>query len=273
MKHGKKFSLILLLAALVIGVFPVSAQAANREYLIRISAGNKGTIPGCGKAPYSVTLPYGSNLPVPDAVPDDDRYYVKGIKESGKDSFMNGYYVTQDQDFIIVYGSTALDTGVPDLNALVATHGMAGMLNTIWIILCAMAFGAAMTATRMLDSIMQALLRLVRGTVSLVASTAFSGVFLNVVSADQYLSIILTATMFGDTYRNRGYESRLLSRTCEDSATVTSVLIPWNTCGMTQASVLGVSTLVYAPYCFFCYLSPIMTILAAALLPKKTLTR
>ena len=171
--------------------------------------------------------------------------------------------------FIIVYGSTDLDTGVPDLNALVATRGMAGMLNTIWIILCAMAFGAAMTATRMLDSIMQALLRLVKGTVSLVASTAFSGVFLNVVSADQYLSIILTATMFGDTYKKNGYESRLLSRTCEDSATVTSVLIPWNTCGMTQASVLGVSTLVYAPYCFFCYLSPIMTILAAAFLPKK----
>lgn len=175
--------------------------------------------------------------------------------------------------FIIVYGSTDLDTGVPDLNALVATRGMAGMLNTIWIILCAMAFGAAMTATRMLESIMQALLHLVRGTVSLVASTAFSGVFLNTVSADQYLSIILTATMFGDTYKKNGYESRLLSRTCEDSATVTSVLIPWNTCGMTQANVLGVSTLVYAPYCFFCYLSPIMTILAATLLPKKTLTR
>ena len=173
--------------------------------------------------------------------------------------------------FIIVYGSTALDTGVEDLNALVATHGMAGMLNTIWIILCAMAFGAAMTATRMLESIMRALLRLVRGTVSLVASTAFSGFFLNTICADQYLSIILTATMFGDTYRRNGYESRLLSRTCEDSVTVTSVLIPWNTCGMTQASVLGVSTLVYAPYCFFCYLSPVMTILAAMLLPKKRL--
>ena len=171
--------------------------------------------------------------------------------------------------FIIVYGSTDLDTGMPELNDLVATKGMAGMLNTIWIILCAMAFGAAMTATRMLDSIMQALLRLVRGTVSLVASTAFSGMFLNIVSADQYLSIILTATMFGDTYKKNGYESRLLSRTCEDSATVTSVLIPWNTCGMTQASVLGVSTLVYAPYCFFCYLSPIVTILVAAFLPKK----
>ena len=171
--------------------------------------------------------------------------------------------------FIIVYGSTDLDTGIPELNDLVATKGMAGMLNTIWIILCAMAFGAAMTATRMLESIMQALLRLVRGTVSLVASTAFSGMFLNIVSADQYLSIILTATMFGDTYKKNGYESCLLSRTCEDSATVTSVLIPWNTCGMTQASVLGVSTLVYAPYCFFCYLSPIVTILVAAFLPKK----
>ena len=175
--------------------------------------------------------------------------------------------------FIIVYGSTDLDTGMPELNDLVATKGMAGMLNTIWIILCAMAFGAAMTATRMLESIMQALLRLVRGTVSLVASTAFSGMFLNIVSADQYLSIILTATMFGDTYKKNGYESRLLSRTCEDSATVASVLIPWNTCGMTQASVLGVSTLVYAPYCFFCYLSPIMTILAAMFLPKKTLSK
>ena len=171
--------------------------------------------------------------------------------------------------FIIVYGSTDLDTGIPELNDLVATKGMAGMLNTIWIILCAMAFGAAMTATRMLESIMEALLRLVRGTVSLVASTAFSGMFLNIVSADQYLSIILTATMFGDTYKKNGYESCLLSRTCEDSATVTSVLIPWNTCGMTQASVLGVSTLVYAPYCFFCYLSPIVTILVAAFLPKK----
>jgi NhaC family Na+:H+ antiporter len=166
---------------------------------------------------------------------------------------------------IQVYGSTSLDTGVPELNDLVATRGMSGMLSTIWLILCATFFGAAMTVTRMIDSIMLALLRLVRGTVSMVASTAFTGIFLNIVCADQYLSIILTSTMFGDTYRKNGYEPRLLSRTCEDSATVTSVLIPWNTCGMTQSSVLGVSTLAYAPYCFFCYLSPLMTILMAAL--------
>lgn len=174
---------------------------------------------------------------------------------------------------IVVYGNTNLDTGVPELNDLVATRGMAGMLDTIWLIICAMLFGAAMTATGMLDTIMRALIRLVRGVVSLVATTAFTGVFLNVVSADQYLSIILSATMFGPTYKRYGLEPRLLSRTCEDSATVSSVLIPWNTCGMTQSHVLGVSTLVYAPYCFFCYLSPIMTVLAATLLPKKTFSK
>lgn len=166
---------------------------------------------------------------------------------------------------ILVYGSTGIDTGVEELNELVATRGMAGMMGTIWLILCATLFGAAMTVTRMVDSIMHAIIKMVRGTVSMVASTAFTGIFLNVVSADQYLSIILTSNIFQAVYKDNGYESRLLSRTCEDSATVTSVLIPWNTCGMTQSSVLGVSTLMYAPYCFFCYLSPLMTILAAAL--------
>ena len=148
---------------------------------------------------------------------------------------------------IVVYGKTNLDTGVPELNDLVATRGMAGML----------------------DTIMKALIRLVKGVVSLVATTAFTGVFLNIVSADQYLSIILSATMFGPTYKRYGLEPRLLSRTCEDSATVCSVLIPWNTCGMTQSHVLGVSTLIYAPFCFFCYLSPIMTVIASTFLKKK----
>lgn len=171
--------------------------------------------------------------------------------------------------FIVVYGKTNLDTGVPELNDLVATRGMAGMLGTIWLIICAMLFGAAMTATGMLDTIMKALLRLVRGIVSLVATTAFTGVFLNIVSADQYLSIILSATMFAPTYKRYGLEPRLLSRTCEDSATVTSVLIPWNTCGMTQSSVLGVSTLIYAPFCFFCYLSPIMTVIASTFIKNE----
>lgn len=170
---------------------------------------------------------------------------------------------------IVVYGSTSLDTGIESLNDLVATRGMSGMMGTIWLILCATFFGAAMTVTRMVDSIMEGILHMVRGVVSLVASTAFVGFFFNVVTADQYLSIILTGNMFADAYRKRGLQPRLLSRTAEDSATVTSVLIPWNTCGMTQSSVLGVATIAYLPYCFFNYLSPLMTILVAAITRKS----
>ena len=101
MKQGKKLLLVLLAVIFVIGVFPVSAQAEKRQYVVRVSAGNKGTFPG--NEMYTVTLPYDSYLTVPEAIADEG-YYVKGIKESGKDSFMNGYHITKDQDFIVVYG-------------------------------------------------------------------------------------------------------------------------------------------------------------------------
>ena len=151
------------------------------------------------------------------------------------------------------------------LNSLVATRGMSGMMSTIWLIVCAMIFGGAMTATRMLDTIVRSIRRLAQNTFSIVGCTAFTGTLLNLTAADQYLSIILTPSMYKDIYRKHGYEPRLLSRTCEDSATVTSVLIPWNTCGMTQSSVLGVSVLAFAPYCFFNIISPLMTLLVALL--------
>lgn len=98
----------------------------------------------------------------------------------------------------------------------------------------------------------------------MVSSTVASGLLLNICTADQYISIILTGNMFREVYEKHGYESRLLSRSVEDSVTVTSVLIPWNTCGMTQATILGVSTWVYLPYCFFNLISPLMSILVAA---------
>ena len=164
----------------------------------------------------------------------------------------------------VCYGSTDIDTGVPVLNQLVHTSGMAGMMPTIWLILCAQTFGGALTATGQLRELLRVILRLVRGTASLVASTVGAAIFCNVAMADQYLSIMLTSSMFRDTYLQRGYESRLLSRSCEDGATVTSVLIPWNTCGLTQSTVLGVATLTYLPYCFFNYLSPITSIIVAA---------
>lgn len=167
--------------------------------------------------------------------------------------------------FMTFYGSTQVQTGNPDLNDLVSTRGMSGMMNTIWLIICAMCFGGAMTASGMLGSITSVFIRFMKRTVGLVASTVMSGLFLNICTADQYISIILTGNMFKDIYQKKGYESRLLSRTTEDAVTVTSVLIPWNTCGMTQATILGVATLTYLPYCFFNLISPLMSITVAAI--------
>ena len=164
----------------------------------------------------------------------------------------------------VIYGSTSIQTGAPALDELVRTHGMAGMMPTVWLIICAQVFGGVVTATGVLRDVMQMLLHFVRGTASLVASTALTGIFCNIALSDQFLSIILTSSMFKDVYRDRGYESRLLSRTCEDGATVTSVLVPWNTCGLVQSTVLGVATLAYLPYCFFNLLSPVTSILVAA---------
>ena len=166
---------------------------------------------------------------------------------------------------ITFYGATAVDTGYAALNDLVSTGGMAGMLNTVWLILCAMCFGAAMVASGMLESITRQVISWIKSRFSLVASTVSTGLLLNLTTGDQFISIVLNADMFREVYRQLGYEARLLSRTTEDSATVTSVLVPWNTCGMTQATVLGVPTLTYLPYCFFNLLCPLMTLLVAAL--------
>ncbi len=166
---------------------------------------------------------------------------------------------------ITYYGATAVDTGFAALNELISTGGMAGMLNTIWLILCAMCFGASMVASGMIESLTQVIVRFVRNRVSLVSSTVSTGIFLNITTGDQFISIVLNADIYKEVYRQQGYESRLLSRSCEDSATVTSVLIPWNTCGMTQSTVLGVPTMTYLPYCFFNLISPLMSIFVAAI--------
>ena len=165
----------------------------------------------------------------------------------------------------VCYASTDIETGNAVLNELVHTGGMSGMMPTIWLIICAQTFGGALTATGQLRDLMGLILRFAKGTASLVASTVGTAIFCNIATADQYLSIMLSSSMFKDTYRQKGYEARLLSRSCEDGATVTSVLIPWNTCGLTQSTVLGVATLTYLPYCFFNYLSPLMSIFIASI--------
>lgn len=162
------------------------------------------------------------------------------------------------------YDSTQIETGNEALDSLVSTRGMIGMLNTIWLIVCAMCFGGAMSASGMLKNITQLFLNFMRGRTSMVAATVVSGLSLNLCTADQFIAIILNSEMFKEVYRQRGFESKLLSRTTEDSVTVTSVLIPWTTCGMTQSTILGVSTWTYFLYCIFNLVSPLMSILVAA---------
>ena len=159
--------------------------------------------------------------------------------------------------------STSIDTGNAMINELVATSGMQGMLNTIWLVLCAMCFGGVMSGSGMLSAITLLFAKFVYRTASVVASTLATGIFANLITADQYISIIITGNTFSELYEKRGLEGRLLSRSVEDAATVTSVLVPWNSCGMTQSTVLGVSTLTYLPYCIFNLLSPIVSLLMA----------
>ncbi|MBR4821999.1 MAG: sodium:proton antiporter [Bacteroidales bacterium] len=163
-----------------------------------------------------------------------------------------------------IYNTVSLDTGNAQVNELVMSRGMTGMLNTVYLIICAMCFGACMRAGGMIDALMKAMRKFTGNRTGLVASTVGTGATLNTFVCDQYLAIMLTANIFKDIYEDSGYENRLLSRSVEDSATVTSVLVPWNTCGMTQATILSTPTLVYLPYCFFNLLSPLMSILIAA---------
>ena len=160
-----------------------------------------------------------------------------------------------------LFGEISVVTENALVNELLVTRGMAGMLNTIWLIVSAMVFGGIMEESGMLKVLAEAIIRKVHRVGSLIASTAATCMFFNITTSDQYLAILVPGRMYADVYKKRGLKPENLSRTLEDSATVTSVLVPWNTCGATQASVLGVATFVYAPYCFFNIISPIMTIL------------
>jgi len=162
-----------------------------------------------------------------------------------------------------MYGKISILTTNVKVNDLFSTTGMAGMLNTIWLIMSAMVFGGVMESAGLLIRITQAILKFVKSTGSLVASTAVSCIFFNITASDQYISIVVPGRMFAKTYKEQGYKPELLSRTLEDAGTVTSVLIPWNTGGATQARVLGVSTMTYLPYCFFNIISPLMSVFYA----------
>ena len=162
-----------------------------------------------------------------------------------------------------LFNTVSIETGDPDVNQLVTSRGMTGMMNTVYLIICAMCFGASVKAGGMLKEIASMIVRFTKSRGGLVASTVVTGTTLNGLVSDQYLSIILTSSIFKDIYEKEGYEGRLLSRAVEDSATVTSPLYPWSSCGMTQATILSVPTIVYLPFCFFNLISPLMSVIVA----------
>ena len=167
-----------------------------------------------------------------------------------------------------VMNAMTVDIAIPTenetLNDLFKSGGMYGMMGTIWLIMCAMTFGGVMDAIGALTRISSAVLNLFDSIFGLFASTVISCVGINALASDQYLSIVIPGRMYKKAFEDKGLAPENLSRTLEDSGTVTSVLIPWNTCGAYQSKVLGVETFSYAGYAFFNYLSPFMTLLFAA---------
>jgi len=159
-----------------------------------------------------------------------------------------------------LYGSIGVNTSNEMVNKLLSSSGMYGMLNTIWLILSAMVFGGIMESTGLLRKIVSILMQRVQNTGSLIASTASTSIFFNLTASDQYLALVVPGKMYVDLYKEKGLAPENLSRTLEDSGTVTSALIPWNTCGAYHSQMLKVDALTFAPFCFFNIISPLMTI-------------
>jgi NhaC family Na+:H+ antiporter len=178
------------------------------------------------------------------------------------DNYSKAAYISVMQS---MFGDISLTTTDPKITELLSTSGMRGMLDTIWLILTAMVFGGIMESAGLLRRITQPIIKYAQSTGSLVTSTVITCLFFNTTASDQYLAIVVPGRMFRKTYEDKGLAPELLSRTLEDCGTVTSPLIPWNTCGATQSRVLGVDTWAYAPYAFFNIISPFMTILFAYL--------
>ncbi len=194
---------------------------------------------------------------------------VAGLTGASELTFESGYKGILNAITV----KTSIATDNPALNDLFSAKGMYGMLSTIWLIICAMVFGGIMDGIGALSRITKSLLSLAKTTFGLFASTVGSCIALNITASDQYLAIVVPGKMFAKAYEDRGLAPENLSRTLEDSGTVTSVLIPWNTCGAYHSGVLGVSVAEYFLYAIFNWLSPIMTLTFAALKIKiKQLT-
>ena len=182
---------------------------------------------------------------------------VKLVNELG----INRYQIIMNS----IVSETNIQTDITFLSELFNSDGMKGMLNTIWLVISAMIFGGVMESIGALKKISIYLLSLAKSTRGLFSSTILSCFTVNISASDQYLAIVIPGKMFSSAYKDRKLSSLNLSRTIEDSGTVTSVLIPWNTCGAYQSSVLNVNVIDYFIYAIFNWLSPITTLFVVSL--------
>ena len=160
----------------------------------------------------------------------------------------------------ILYSGYQSSSGVKAVDELLSRGGLSSMMDTIALIICAFSFGGVMEASGMLQRLTQAVLRSAHSAGSLIAATVATGIGMNILTADQYLAVVMPGRMYGRAYAERGLAPVNLSRAIEDSATMTSPLVPWNTCGAYMAAVLGVSTAAYLPFAILNLVTPILSI-------------
>jgi NhaC family Na+:H+ antiporter len=177
------------------------------------------------------------------------------------DGSLSGWMASIKALFMALADGFQIETGDAALDELLSRGGMSSMLNTIWLIMSAMCFGGVMEHTGLLQRIVDFLLKGVRGTGSLIATTVLTSIGMNIIAADQYIAIVLPGRMYRAEFARRGLAPQNLSRTLEDAGTMTSALVPWNTCGAFMAATLGVPTLAYAPYAFLNLMNPLIAII------------
>jgi NhaC family Na+:H+ antiporter len=205
---------------------------------------------------------------VPKGLEEDSKFeieYLNGIHADDWGIQVNndrsGYGISSYRTVInAMTADLSIETGNETVDGLLGTGGMFGMMNTIWLIICAMIFGGVLEKLGMLEKITSVLVAKAKTDGSLIATTALTCIGFNVTASDQYLAIVVPGKMYSDEFEKRGLAAENLSRTLEDTGTVTSVLVPWNTCGAAQSNVLGVATGEYMFFCFFNLISPIMTV-------------
>jgi NhaC family Na+:H+ antiporter len=186
--------------------------------------------------------------------PDVVRNFVNQPELSGPLTMISGVWTALHSGFI-------LESGVPMVDDLLSRGGMISMLNTIWLVICALTFGAVLETIGLLDKIVESILTYVKTTGSLIVATVTTCIGINIIAADQYIAIVIPGRMYRAEFARRRLDPRNLSRTLEDAGTITSPLIPWNTCGAYMSASLGVATFAYLPFCFFNLINPVVAII------------